>query len=66
MNDTSTNYKAMYKNELAAAAGVSMATFRRWLRTDREQLASLGCDLNAQLLNPAAVRYLCCKYVITL
>lgn len=63
MNDTST-YKAMYKNELAAAAGVSRTTFRRWLLADRAQLERLGCSLNCHLLNPASVKFLCEKYVI--
>ncbi len=50
----------MYKYELAQMAGVSNDTFRRWLKV----LHSLGCKKNDQLLNPAAVRYICEKYVI--
>lgn len=57
-------YKAMYKNELAQIAGVSRDTFRRWIKSDEETLRSLGCKKKDQLLNPAAVRYLCEKYVI--
>lgn len=57
-------YKSMYKSELAAAAGVGMSTFRRWLETDKERLKSLGCLPRSKLLNPAAVQYLCEKYVI--
>ena len=59
-----TLYRAMYKYELAAAAGVSRTTFRRWLLTDRAQLERLGCSLNCHLLNPASVKFLCEKYVI--
>lgn len=58
------SYKSMYKYELAQAAGVSVATFRRWINTDREALARLGFKKNCQLLNPACVKYLCEKYVI--
>ncbi len=57
-------YKAMYKYELAQAAGVSVGTFRRWIRTDRKELERLGFKKNCQLLNPACVKYLCEKYVI--
>ncbi len=61
-----TPYKAMYKNELARAAGVSNGTFRRWLHSDREELQKLGCDISVKLLNPAAVAFLCHKYCIIL
>ena len=54
----------MYKSELADAAGVSMSTFKRWLQTDKEQLKAMGCLPRSKLLNPAAVKYLCEKYVI--
>jgi len=57
-------YKSMYKYELARIAGVSNDTFRRWLKTDEKILQELGCKKNDHLLNPAAVRYLCEKYVI--
>lgn len=60
----SERYKSMYKNELADAAGVSIGTFRRWIKQDEAVLFSLGCKRNSQLLNPAAVKYLCEKYVI--
>ncbi len=35
-------YKAMYKNELARAAGVSNDTFRRWLISDRAVFEAMG------------------------
>lgn len=56
--------KAMYKNELARAAGVSSDTFRRWMASSRNELKELGVTPNTKLLNPAAVRYLCEKFVI--
>lgn len=58
--------KAMLKSELAAAAGVSGETFRRWLLTDRTYLLSLGVKPAAKLLPPKAVNYLIDKYCIDL
>ena len=60
-----TNYKAQYKNELAAAAGVSMRTFRRWLHAEHRALCALGYNPKDKLLPPSVVKYLCEKYVIT-
>ena len=57
-------YKAMYKNELARAAGVSMAVFRVWTKTDKQALEAMGITPRQQLLPPVAVRYLCEKYDI--
>lgn len=59
-------FKSMYKSELADAAGVSMSTFKRWLKTDEQQLKEMGVLPRSKLLNPAAVKYLCEKYVIDL
>lgn len=56
--------KAMYKNELARAAGVSSDTFRRWLVSSRTELEKFGVKPTTKLLNPAAVKYLCDKFVI--
>ena len=57
-------YKAMYKNELARAAGVSTAVFRTWIKSDKQALEIMGITPRQQLLPPVAVRYLCEKYVI--
>ncbi len=57
-------YKAMYKNELARAAGVSNDTFRRWLISDRAVFEAMGISPTQHLLPPVAVRYLCEKYDI--
>ena len=59
-----TTYKAMYKSELARAAGVSSETFRRWLKTDKAMLADMGVTPRQHMLHPKAVRYLCEKYDI--
>ena len=57
-------YKSMYKNEIARAAGVSLGTFRSWLRTDTEALRQMGVSPSTKILPPVAVRYLCEKYCI--
>ena len=54
----------MYKNEIARAAGVSLGTFRSWLRTDTEALRQMGVSPSTKILPPVAVRYLCEKYCI--
>ncbi len=59
-------YKAMYKSELARAAGVTCRTFNRWLRQHKEDLRALECSPRCQLLNPAAVRYICEHFCIDL
>lgn len=58
--------KAMSKSELATAAGVSRATFRRWLLSDAEYLRSIGVKPTAKMLPPQAVNYLIEKYCIDL
>ena len=60
------NMKAMLKSELAAAAGVSRETFRRWLLSDADYLRSIGVRPNARILPPKAVKYLIDKYCIDL
>ena len=57
-------YKSMYKNEIARAAGVSTATFRTWMKSDKQALETMGITPRQQLLPPVAVRYLCEKYDI--
>ena len=58
--------KAMLKSELAAAAGVTCDTFRRWLRSDADYLRSQGLSPKAKMLPPQVVRYLSEKYDIEL
>ena len=58
------NYKAMYKYELAAAAGVSPSTLRNWLRDDKPALRAMGVRDSNRLLPPVAVKYICDKYCI--
>lgn len=56
--------KAMYKYELAEAAGVSRRTFQRWLQRHEKELIPLGYENNAKILNPAIIKYLCDTFVI--
>ena len=58
------NYKAMYKYELAALAGVSPRTFAAWLRPHRKRLRQMGVSDTAKVLPPVAVKYLCEIFVI--
>ena len=56
--------KAMLKSELAAAAGVTCDTFRRWLHSDADYLRSQGLSPKAKMLPPQVVTYLVEKYNI--
>ena len=53
------NMKAMYKSELAAYAGVSTRTLRRWLKPYQQQLNEIGMKPKDQLLSPKAVKFIC-------
>ena len=58
--------KAMLKSELAAAAGVSRGTFRRWLQSDAEYMREQGVKPTRKMLPPKVVKYLIDKYCIEL
>ncbi len=58
--------KAMYKYELAEAAGVSANTFRRWLNENSSKLARFGVKRRSQMLPPRAVQWVCHEYGIDL
>ena len=58
--------KSMLKSELAALAGVSTSTFKRWLSQHSDELLRLGVSRKAKLLHPLAVRYVCDQYGIDL
>ena len=60
------NMKAMYKYELAEAAGVSRDTFRRWLGENTKTLARFGVKKRSQMLPPRAVAWVCREYGIDL
>ena len=50
--------QAMYKYELARAAGVSSSTLRCWLCECSEKLKDLGYSKRQKLPNPAIVKFL--------
>ena len=51
--------RAMYKSELAAYAGVTTRTLRRWLKPYQQQLTELGMQPKDQLVNPSALKFIC-------
>ena len=51
--------KARFKYEIALAAGMSTATFRRWLTSHAQRLQKMGVSARQQLLPPRAVKYVC-------
>lgn len=56
--------KAMYKFELAAYAGVSSKTLRRWMNSCQSELDDMGVTRESKLLPPAAVKLICEKFAI--
>lgn len=56
----------MLKSDLAEVAGVSYSTFYRFLRSRREILTSMGCNIKDQTLKGKALEYVCDEYDITL
>ena len=58
--------KAMSKSQLAAAAGVSIKTFQRWLVRHSEELALLGAKPRDKLLPPVAAKFIVEQYCIDL
>ena len=58
--------RSRYKYELAEAAGVSPATFRRWLKKDEMYLRMNGVTPSSRILPPQVVEFLCRKYCIDL
>mgnify|MGYP004640183899 FL=1 len=58
--------KSYTKSQLASFAGVSTATFRRWLQSDTAYLAAHNITPQTKLLPPQVVAYLADKYAIDL
>ena len=56
----------MYKFELAAYAGITSKTLRRWTKPFDEELAHMGVYPSTRLLHPGAVKFLCEKLAIDL
>ena len=52
-------YRAMYKSELAAIAGLSRRTFSRYVQQQQAELTKLDISPKTQLLPPRGVKLLC-------
>ena len=50
--------KAMSKQQLADAAGISVDTLARWLKPHNQQLEALGMKPNMRVLPPKVVVYI--------
>ena len=57
-------YRAMYKSELAEAAGVSRVTLWAWMKRDRAVLSAMGVSPHSKKLPARVVRYLDERYCI--
>ena len=51
--------KSKMKYEIALAADMSCATFKRWLRHHQNVLCRFGVTPYTKLLPPRAVKYIC-------
>ena len=58
--------RAMTKQQLADAAGVSMRTLHRWCQPYRQELIKMGVKPNDKLLSPKVARFLADKLCIDL
>ncbi|UPS45029.1 hypothetical protein M1D30_02365 [Prevotella sp. E15-22] len=58
--------QAIYKQELASKAGVSVKTLKNWCRPFRRELANMGVKPTAKKLPPHAVQWLSEKLCIDL
>lgn len=56
--------KAMYQYEVAAKAGVSDKTFRRWLKPIRQELQAMGLNPRSKLIPGHIVEYLARQFCI--
>ena len=61
-----TSIHSMLKSDLAEVAGVSYSTFYRFLRSRRDILTAMGCNIKDQTLKGKALEYVCEEYDITL
>ena len=52
-------YRAMLKSEFAGIMGVSMQTFRKYIKPYASKLKRMGVTSRAHLLPPKAVKFLC-------
>ncbi len=59
-------FRAISKSELARKIGISATTLRKWLKECAVEFQQMGVSLNAKMLPPCAVKFLCKKYSIDL
>ena len=52
-------YRAMLKSEFAQTMGVSMPTFRKYIKPFTTRLKRMGVNRYSHLLTPKAVHFLC-------
>ena len=58
--------KAMSKQQLADAAGVSVTTLMNWCKAYRSELDALGMRQNMRVLPPHIVKFIAEKFCIEL
>ena len=56
--------KAMSKQQLAYAAGVSVDTLRAWCKPFEKEIMAMGLRPNARVLPPHIVRFIAEKFCI--
>ena len=56
--------KAMSKQQLADAAGVSVTTLMNWCKPFRKELEAMGLHQNMRVIPPNAVKYIAEKFCI--
>ncbi len=58
--------KAMSKQQLADAAGVSVTTLMKWCRPFRKELEAMGLRQNMRVIPPNVVKFIAEKFCIDL
>ena len=58
--------KAMSKQQLADAAGVTVTTLMNWCRPYQKELEAMGMRPNAKVLSPRIVKFLADLFCIDL
>ena len=56
--------KAMSKQQLADAAGVSVTTLMNWCKPFRKELEAMGLSQNMRVIPPNAVKFIAEKFCI--
>ena len=56
--------KAMTRQQLALAAGVTPKTLRNWCRPHEQELRQMGMEPGSKVLPPNVVEWLCRRFCI--